>query len=140
MTVLKVLQTCLSVLIGFSGGVMVAAGLFTLTTSLGIMTRLAQLSHTAGYIHKYEMTVAVGAVAGNLLWMYRPFFGFGLPGMVLFGMLSGIYVGCLIGAIAEILNAFPVFFRRMKIHEKIGWVLLALAIGKVLGVWIQFVN
>ncbi len=137
---MNVIVKCLAILIGFSGGVMVAAGLFTLTTSLGIMTRLAQVSHTAGYIHKYEMAVAAGAAFGNLIWMYQPELLLGVVGMVLFGLLAGVYVGCLIGAIAEILNAFPVFFRRMKIHEKIGWVILALAAGKVVGVWLQFVK
>ena len=137
---MNVFMKCLAILIGFSGGVTVAAGLFTLTTSLGIMTRLAQASHTAGYIHKYEMTVAAGAAFGNLIWMYQPELLFGAAGMILFGLLAGVYVGCLIGAIAEILNAFPVFFRRMKIHEKIGWVILALAAGKAVGVWIQFVK
>lgn len=137
---MNVIVKCLAILIGFSGGVMVAAGLFTLTTSLGIMTRLAQVSHTAGYIHKYEMAVAAGAAFGNLIWMYQPELLLGVVGMVLFGLLAGVYVGCLIGAIAEILNVFPVFFRRMKIHEKIGWVILALAAGKVVGVWLQFVK
>jgi stage V sporulation protein AB len=137
---MTVLMKCLVVLIGFSGGIMVAAGLFTLTTSLGIMTRLAQISHTAGYIHKYEMAVAAGAVVGNWVWMYHPGLLLGVVGLVIFGSLAGIYVGCLIGAIAEILNAFPVFLRRMKIHEKIGWLILALAAGKVAGVWIQFLK
>ena len=137
---MNVLMKCLAILIGFSGGIAVAAGLFTLTTSLGIMTRLAQVSHTAGYIHKYEMAVAAGAVVGNLIWMYQPKLLFGAVGMILFGLLAGVYVGCLIGAIAEILNAFPVFFRRIKIREKIGWVILALVAGKVVGVWLQFVK
>lgn len=130
----------LFVIIGFSGGITVAAGLFTLTTSLGIMTRLAQVTHTAGYIHKYEMSVAAGAVAGNVLWMYRPSIYTGLCGMMIFGLFAGVYVGCLTGAIAEILNAFPVFFRRMKIRDHIGWIIVALALGKLAGVWIQFIE
>lgn len=132
------LKYAVLVIAGFSGGVLVSAGLFTLITSLGIITRLAQLTRSASYLSMYENTVILGTMAGNILWLYEPELHFGAWGSMIFGLLSGIYVGCLIGAIAEILDAFPIFFRRMSLKGAASVVIIALAAGKFIGVLLQF--
>ena len=43
----------------------------------------------------------------------------------------------LIGSIF-VLNAFPVFFRRLRLHQGVLWVIVALAFGKFVGVLIQY--
>jgi len=130
----------LVVIVGFSGGLLVSAGLFTLVTSLGIITRLAQITRTACCLTLYENTVVAGTVAGTLLWLYQPEIPLGGFGSTFFGLLSGVYVGCLIGAIAEILNAFPIFFRRLSLKGAAAWVVAALAAGKFIGVCLQFLT
>lgn len=132
------LKLILLITVGFSGGILVAAGLFTLVTSLGIITRLAQVTRSAYLLRTYENVVIIGTLAGTLLWLYHPFIGGGVIGCTFFGFLSGIYVGCLIGAIAEILNAFPIFFRRMSLKGAAAITIVALAVGKLVGVYIQF--
>ena len=55
--------------IGLACGALVAAGMFTFITMLGIVTRLAQITKTARYILHYESWICAGAVLGNLLWL-----------------------------------------------------------------------
>lgn len=133
------LKYVLLVMAAFAGGVLVAAGIFTLMTSLGIVTRLAQITRTADHIHRYENAVIIGALAGHILWMHQLKLHLKIPGLILFALFSGIYVGCLIGAIAEILDAFPIFFRRMKLKTGAAFVIAALALGKFFGVIIQYI-
>lgn len=127
------------ILIGLAGGSFVAAGLFTLVTTLGIITRLAQITHTANYLHRYENIVAIGSVTGYALWLLQPKLYFQWPGLIVFGLFSGIYIGCLLGGVAEILNAFPVFFRRLNLKQGIGIIIGALAVGKLVGILIMYV-
>lgn len=125
-------------LAGFSGGILVSAGLFTLMISLGIITRLAQITKSAHLLILYENTVIFGTVTGILLWLYEPGLHFGAAGSMICGLFSGVYVGCLIGAIAEILDAFPIFFRRLSLKNGAQLVTAVLAAGKFLGVILQF--
>lgn len=132
------LKYCLLAAIGLSCGAVVSAGIFTFITSLGIIMRLAQATKTAAYLHWYENSIIAGAIFGNLLWLYQFPLGLGSFGMALFGLFAGIFTGCLIGAIAEILNAFPILFRRLQLKEGVAFVIAALAAGKFTGVIIQF--
>ena len=126
-------------MIAFSSGVTVAAGLFALVASLGVLTRLAQVTRTAKYVHIYEYAVSFGAFAGNYLWMYEPPMGLGITGTLIFGLLSGIYVGCLVSALEEVIDAFPAVFRKLNLKRGTGIVIFALAAGKFAGVLIQYI-
>lgn len=126
------------IVLGLSAGVVVAAGLFTFIATLGIVTRLAQVTRTAGWIHWYENSFMAGGILGNFLWIYGPDLPAGTAGLLLYGLFSGIFTGCLIGAIAEILNAFPIFFRRLNLKAGTAFVVAALAAGKLLGVILQY--
>lgn len=125
-------------ILGVCAGGFVAAGLFAFITTLGIVMRLAQVTHTAGYLRCYENCVVLGAVVGSLLYCYPVILHGGWAGVTVFGLFAGIFTGCLVGAVAEILNAFSVFFRRMRLHQGIIWVIAALAFGKCIGVLIQY--
>ena len=54
--------------------------------------------------------------------------------LTIFGFTAGIFVGCLSVALAEILDVFPIFFRRLQLKENCGTVLLVMmALGKMIG-------
>ena len=125
-------------LIGLASGFMVAAALFTFIVTLGVINRLAEVTHTSKYIHWYESCVTLGGILGNLMMLYVFLIRAGYVGLGIFGLLIGTFVGCFIGAIAEVLNAFPIFFRRLHLKRGILAVIIALAIGKGIGVFVQF--
>lgn len=124
--------------IGLSGGLVIAGGLFSFIIELGVVADLADRTHTADRILLYEDCVALGGIAGNLISVFEihiPYGGWLLP---VFGILSGIFVGCWSMALAEILNVFPIFVRRLKIVRYIGIFIISMAIGKGLGSFIFF--
>ena len=125
-------------LIGLSAGSIVAGGLFGFVVSLGIVSDFADRTGTADRIGLYEDAVAVGGILGNLVLLYDIPLTAISPLMGVFGMFSGIFVGCWALALAEVLNVFPIFLRRINVTKGIGFVILGIAVGKVLGALVYF--
>uniref|UniRef100_UPI003FEEB33F stage V sporulation protein AB n=1 Tax=Agathobacter sp. TaxID=2021311 RepID=UPI003FEEB33F len=53
--------------------------------------------------------------------------------IAIYGLAAGIFVGCIAVALAEILNTFPILFRRLYINRGLSWVMIAMAFGKLAG-------
>lgn len=123
----------LMALIGLSAGSIVAGGLFGFVVSLGIVSDFADRTGTANRIGLYEDAVAVGGILGNLVLLYDIPLTAISPLMGVFGIFSGVFVGCWALALAEVLNVFPIFLRRINVTKGIGFIILGIAIGKVLG-------
>lgn len=128
----------LMALIGLSAGSIVAGGLFGFVVSLGIVSDFADRTGTADRIGLYEDAVAVGGILGNLVLLYEIPLTILSPLLGVFGVFSGIFVGCWALALAEVLNVFPIFLRRINVTKGVGFVILGIAIGKVLGALIYF--
>mgnify|MGYP003171541122 FL=1 len=62
--------------------------------------------------------------------------GMGLLGI--WGLFSGMFVGCLALAIAEMLDSIPIFARRISLRHGIGLAVLSMAAGKVAGSLVYF--
>ncbi|BDF35132.1 hypothetical protein CE91St62_31940 [Lachnospiraceae bacterium] len=127
-------------LIGLSAGVVVAGGLFSFIIGLGVVSDFADRTHTGEHILLYEDCVALGGMLGNIFFIYRidiPHGGFLLP---IFGLFAGIFVGCWSMALAEILNVFPIFIRRVKLLRYIPYLIAGMALGKGIGSLIFFFN
>lgn len=126
--------------IGLSAGLTVAGGLFSFIIGLGVVSDFADRTHTGKHILLYEDCIALGGILGNIFFVYQiqiPSGGWMLP---IFGLLSGIFVGCWSMALAEMLNVFPIFIRRVKLLRCIPWVILGIALGKGIGACIFFLN
>ncbi len=125
-------------LIGLSAGVTVAGGLFSFVVSLGVVSDFADRTHTGKHILLYETSVALGGILGNILFIYRISIPVGVGILMLFGIFAGIFVGCWSMALAEILNVFPIFIRRVKILKGIPYIILSIALGKGIGACLFF--
>ena len=55
--------------IGMSGGIAVAAGLFTFLVITGIPHRLMTITHTTAYGGWYEWMFVLGGALGNAVWL-----------------------------------------------------------------------
>ena len=53
---------------------------------------------------------------------------------------TGIFVGCLAVALAEALNGTAIFARRAKLQMGLSFIVLSVAVGKVLASLLQFYN
>lgn len=128
----------LSAIIGLSAGMLVAAGLFSFITGLGVISDFADRTHTGEHVMLYEDAIVVGGILGNLLFVFKIHIlggGWILP---IFGLLAGIFTGCWAMALAEMLEVFPIFVRRVKLVQCIPWVILGTALGKTAGALLFF--
>ncbi|SHJ95060.1 stage V sporulation protein AB [Hespellia stercorisuis] len=126
--------------LGISAGITAAGGLFAFIVGLGVVSDFADRTHTGSYVMLYEDCIALGGILGSIFYIFRisiPYGGWILP---VFGLLSGIFVGCWAMALAEIINIFPIFVRRLKIVEAIPYLILGMALGKGAGAWIFLVH
>lgn len=125
-------------LIGLSAGVTVAGGLFSFVVSLGVVSDFADRTHTGNRILLYETSVALGGILGNILFIYQIPVPIGTVILMLFGIFAGIFVGYWSMALAEILNVFPIFIRRVKVLKGIPYIILSIALGKGIGACLFF--
>lgn len=119
--------------IGLSSGIVVSGGLFSFIASLGVISDLADRTHTGKYVRVYEDAVVLGGVLGNVVFLYQTHIWGGELVLAILGLLGGIFVGCQIMALAEVLNVFPIFVRRIKIVKYVPYLVLSVALGKAVG-------
>ena len=131
------IRYCLLAISGFAGGLVVAAGVFAFITLLGVVNRLASKTSTAKHIIIYENMVILGGILGNTWFVYQWDIPFGTIGLILFGLFSGMFIGCQAMALAEILNVIPVFAKRVKIKYGMPYIVATIAVGKAVGAFFQ---
>ncbi len=119
--------------IGLSAGFTVGAGFVAFLTVLGIIPRLAQLSKSRRFIHFFENAVTAGAVFGTYLSFQTAKIPVPLPIEMLWGLLHGIFIGMLAAALTEVLNVFPILFKRIRLNRYLLTLLLAIVLGKIFG-------
>lgn len=146
--------------LGASFGMIVSGGVFTVLISVGLIPRFAGKMHIAKHIFILEEMVVLGTVAGDFFSIFSDYGNIGkwvlsnsvfgadntaavwrVIGdiiLILFGVFSGIFVGCLALAIAEMLNTIPIFSRRIGFRHGLGIAILAVALGKLVGSLIYF--
>ncbi|MCM1386755.1 MAG: stage V sporulation protein AB [Bacillus sp. (in: Bacteria)] len=145
--------------LGISFGFIVSGGVFTVLISVGLIPRFAGKMHIAGHIFALEEMVVLGTIVGDFCSVFsdyghigewvlarKPFgehtgavwYAAGSIVLIVFGVFSGIFVGCLALAIAEMLNTIPVFSRRIGFRHGLGIAILAVALGKLAGSLIYF--
>jgi stage V sporulation protein AB len=136
-------------LTGMAGGLIISAGIFALITSTKLLSRLAAKTHTGKYARVYEECVILGGIIFNVIYIKEmnlteliseTVFGtyIAIALVILFALFAGIFVGCLAVALAEALKATAVFSRRIKLRYGMGYIIFAVAIGKMTGSLIQF--
>lgn len=117
-----------------------SAGIVALINVVGIVPRLAFKTRTAKRVHMYETGIILGTTIGNLQFMYLNRLKIPSPLIsaygLMFALFSGVYVGCLIMALAETLQVLPIFVKRSKLVFGLAAMLVAFALGKGLGsIW-----
>ena len=122
---------------GLASGLAVAGGMFALLIALGVIARFAGKTNTASWVLYYEDAAALGGIFGNLFSLYQFRIPVGITGAALFGLFSGIFTGTWAMALTEIVDAVPVFTRRIHLKEGIPWLILAMALGRSLGAWLH---
>lgn len=124
----------LLVFVGLIAGSATAAGTFAFIMIIGVIPRLVGKFKCAAATMHVENAVVLGGMVGSVLSLFTMVrIPFGVPLLILFGLNAGIFVGGLAVALAEILDTFPILFRRFHVKQGLFWVMTSLAIGKFCG-------
>lgn len=135
----------LMIIVAFAGGMAVAGAFVAFITLIGIIPALARQERffwkrlnmgTAMYL--YESLMIAGVFGGTLVSLYEPKIPFGVPGLLIYTFLGGMFTGCLVGALEETLNVFPIISRRTDLRHGMSYLLAAVAAGKCIGSIIYF--
>lgn len=127
------MKAFIAVVIAFANGLTVGSGLVSFLAIIGLVPRLAEVTHTERNLRYYEITMVCASTLAALepafyLKLYLP------AGMTIIpGVFMGLFVGCLAAALAEVLNVLPVMARRVGLLIYIRFFLLSMIIGKVVG-------
>lgn len=137
--------------IGASYGMLAAAGVFTVLVAVGLIPRFAGKTHTARKVILFEEMVIFGTVTGSFFSIFERYgqfaaffqnrfpqcmsiwLGLGNLAQAVIGIFSGMFIGCLALAIAEMLDSIPIFTRRISFRHGIGLAVLSMAAGKLCG-------
>jgi stage V sporulation protein AB len=145
---LKVFKLIFLVVFSAGYGVVSAAGVFTVLIAVGLVPRFA-----ADRVVLYEEMMIAGTILGCIVSVFnnecagcaevlryrlcemnkilQPVLnaaGFVL--LALSGIFSGMFVGCLALAIAEMLDSIPIFMRRVNLKKGVGIMVFSIAAGK----------
>lgn len=146
----------LLIVLGFGYGVLAAAGVFTVLVAVGLIPRFAGKTHTASHAWTYENMVVYGTIVGSFLSVFdrycqfgawwqerfpehvRLFQHIGVGVQIFYGLFSGLFIGCLALAIAEMLDSIPIMTRRIGFRHGIGIAIASMAAGKLAGSLLYF--
>lgn len=137
-------QYIILIFIGIGAGTIISSGVFALISSTGLVTKFATKTHTASHVRIYEDFIIIGGLFFNILWIFELELFLSEPISLILegitGIMQGIFVGCLAVSISEALDATAIFARRIKLKAGIGFIVLSVALGKVIAAFIQFYN
>lgn len=124
--------------LGLASGLVVSGAVFSLVVKIGVIPRLAAFTRTAKNVFYFEDSILFGGVIGCLATLFPVPMPFGNAGLLIYGLFAGIYLGCLIVALAEVLNVIPIVLRRINLKKGVGFVILSMALGKMAGSLLYF--
>ena len=133
------LRQVLAGLVALAEGMATGAGWVALLSLLDIVPRLARLTGTHPRIRTYETFILLGASLASLADTLDLNLRMPEVTMVAVGLFTGVSVGLLAAAVAEVLNVLPVVGRRLGMEDSMPYLVGALLAGKTLGSLLQWV-
>ena len=129
--------------LAFSCGAAISAGTFAFLLVIGVVPRILGRTKTANRIFRAENSIIFGVLTGAVFSVFEWSALFPIPWMshvlfTVYGLSAGVFVGCIAVALAEILNTFPIVFRRLYLNRGLPWVMVAMAFGKMVGSFLYF--
>ena len=121
------------IIVGLGAGITISGGVVAFITIIGIIPMLAHHTKTTQYALYYENTIIAGSIIGSVFSIWNISIKIPVFLISVFMLFFGVFVGGLIIALAEVLNVFPIINRRIKVRKGISFLILALALGKLIG-------
>lgn len=124
---------------GIAAGAATAGGVLAFLTKIGIYPRMIGSSHTIRLLKFYEWMIILGIICSGIYSEYPNLtLHAGYWFVVLWGLCAGMFVGCVSAALAEVLNVFPILFRRLNVQSGMSFYMMMMALGKMTGAFWYF--
>lgn len=133
------LHRVILIIIGLSAGFVEAGGTVAFISIIGIIPIMAHHTKTTHYMMLYENMIIIGTILASLSTFWSFYIPIGTLCEIIFAFAFGIFVGVFIIALAEVLDVLPIFNRRIKLKKGVVFVILSLALGKVIGSLCYFI-
>ena len=120
-------------LLAFFAGLGVSAGTFAFILVIGVVPRILQRTKMNNVILA-ENVIMSGIIVGNIISLSE--IAGGLTGhifIMVYGVSTGMFVGSIAVALAEILHTFPILLGRFNITSGLKWIVFFMAMGKLAG-------
>lgn len=132
---MKVLMIGISILWGFASGIVISTGILAFINAIGVIPRLTTKCKVTTHYYAVANASLLGIMAGTIFYLWDDYICLSLPKFLVafFGLVFGIFIGCLAMALAEILNVMPITKSRLKLKRGMYILVLAFAIGKMVG-------
>lgn len=141
---MMVLKYIIMALTSIGGGAIISGAVFALISSTGVVTRMADKSKTAKYVRIYEDAIIFGGIWWNLFWIFSIHIPLGADFtqgfQLIMALAQGMFVGCLAVSLAEALSTTAIFSRRVKLKTGLSFIVLSIALGKIVASLIQLGN
>ena len=133
-------STIVMAFLAMIAGIGVSCGVFAFVLVIGVIPRVISKTGIKNII-LVENVMMVGVILGNISSIYMGEFLHNQYWILaIYGICTGIFVGCIAVALAEILHTFPILFKRMKIREGLTFVMISMACGKFVGALFYFIS
>ncbi|MDI3256170.1 MAG: stage V sporulation protein AB [Kyrpidia sp.] len=119
--------------VGLAWGVTVGSGFLALLSVLDVVPRLVQLTRSKGALLAYEWALIAGAFLSTLSEIFPMPMNLSRWVAGLWGLLAGVFVGMVAGALTEVLNVLPIVARRLRLESILPLLVSAMVIGKIMG-------
>ena len=130
---MELLQYMAVAFIGIASGIVVSSAVFSVIVALGAINKTASILGRADKIKLLEWMVSIGAIIFNIIYLFANRLYGGYMTLSLLGGFFGVFVGIMLMALAEVTRVIPVLFMRLKDKDGIIYIVLATALGKVMG-------
>ena len=130
---MSVLYAGVCILWGFATGIIISTGVLSFINAIGIIPRLTTKAKITTHYYAVANASLAGVIAGTIFYIWDIYIP--LPKIIIafFGLLLGIFVGCLAVALAEVLDVLPISKSRLKLKRGVYIMILAFAVGKMIG-------
>lgn len=135
----SVIQKIILIVIGLAAGLVESGGTVAFISIIGIIPIMAHRTKTMHYMKLYENMIIAGTIFASILTFWQISLPIGTVLTVIFAFAFGVFVGVFIIALAEVLDVMPIFNRRIKLKKDITIIVIALALGKVIGSLCYFI-
>lgn len=127
------LAATLSIIFGFSSGIIIATAVLAFIAAIGIIPRIAAKLDARTHYLAFGTAAILGSTLGSYLSIWDVVFIVPKFLVGIFSLFVGIFIGCLAIALAEVVNVIPIAKNRMKLKKGMRAMIVFFALGKVVG-------